>query len=267
MDRYTSIDFQGHRGARGLMPENSIPAFQKAVELGVSTLEMDVVITGDGQVLVSHEPYMNGLFCLDPEGKVIPDARQMEYNIYQMSIEEVRRYDCGSKPHPDFPDQINMKVVKPLLSEVFNVIEPITNEIRYNIEIKSEPRWDGEYHPEPAEFSKLVYDVIDGRIDWSRVTIQSFDFRILRYFHVAYPNVPLAVLVENDQSIEENLKSLGFYPAIYSCDYVLLARSDVDSLHELGIRVIPWTVNDKEEMDKLINWGVDGIITDYPNKM
>ncbi|MEO9474248.1 MAG: glycerophosphodiester phosphodiesterase family protein [Cyclobacteriaceae bacterium] len=265
------IDIQGHRGARGLLPENTIPAFLEAIDLGVTTIEMDLVVTKDLQLLVSHEPYMAAEYCLDPRGNEIADSLQSKYNIYQMSIDEVRSFDCGMKPHPRFPNQMKMAAEKPLLEDVIAVVESFIEEkglplVNYNIEIKSTPEDDAVFHPKPAAFSDLVFEALNENIDWERITIQSFDFRILQYFHQVYPKVRLAALVENELSIEENLFNLGFTPEIYSCEYVLLSREKVSQLHELGIQVIPWTVNEISEMEELIAWGVDGLITDYPNR-
>ncbi|MEP0366836.1 MAG: glycerophosphodiester phosphodiesterase family protein [Cyclobacteriaceae bacterium] len=265
------FDLQGHRGARGLMPENTIPAFITAMDLGVNTLEMDLAVTKDKELLVSHEPYMAAEYCLDPQGNEIADSVQKEYNVFQMGIAEIEAFDCGMKPHPRFPKQKKMEATKPLLSDLITAVEDhIKTEdfapVNYNIEIKSTPEGDGIFHPKHTEFSDLVFEALNERISWERITIQSFDFRVLQYFHQAYPKVRLAALVENELSIEENLSNLGFTPEIYSCEYVLLSRQKVSQLHELGIKVIPWTVNEISEMKRLIAWGVDGLITDYPNR-
>ncbi len=265
------FDIQGHRGCRGLMPENTIPAFLKAVDLGVTTLELDVVITKDNQVLVSHEPFMNAAFCLDSLSEPITLDDEKNFNIYEMDLEEVKKYDCGSKPHERFPQQEKMHATKPLLSEVFDAVEKYIAQnklaqVNYNIEIKSEEAWDDLYHPSPQVFSEIVFRLINQKMDWERITIQSFDFRILRYFHNAYPKVRLAILVENNDGVDQNLKNLGFNPPIYSCDFELLSQADVKQLHDLGIKVIPWTVNETVDMRRLIDWDVDGLITDYPDR-
>lgn len=265
------MDIQGHRGARGLMPENTIPAFIKALELGVTTLELDLAVTKDKQLLVSHEPYMSASICLDTLGNEISEQQQSRYNIYQMSLEEVRQFDCGSKKHDRFPDQEKFRVTKPLLSDVVDRVNahPSMKEregIKYNIEIKSHPDGDGLYHPEPSEFSDLLYNFIQDNLNPEDVTVQSFDFRVLQYFHEKYPTVTLAVLIENERSIEENLDELGFVPQIYSCYHKLLDEERIEQLHTKGMKVIPWTINEVGDMKQLISWGVDGIITDYPDR-
>jgi len=267
-----TFDWQGHRGARGLMPENSIPGFIHAVDLGVNTLEMDLAITADGKIVVSHEPYFSSDICQDPDGNAISEKAALEHNIYEMNYREVKQYDCGSKPHPRFPEQKKISTIKPLLSEVIDTVETYTKNngispLNYNIEIKSSAATDNLYHPVPSEFADRVYALIDEKLSWDRVTIQSFDFRVLQYIHKQYRAVPLVLLIENQLPWRSNIDSLEFVPAVYSCDYKLLSADVVSELQNEGMKVIPWTVNDRADMDRLIEWGADGIITDYPNRI
>lgn len=264
------FDVQGHRGCRGIMPENTIPAFIAALDSGVTTIELDLAVTVDKQIIVSHEPWMSAAFCLDPSGKEIKSRDEQTYNIYQMTYDQIKQWDCGSKKNEKFPAQKKFKVNKPLLSEVIveveNHIKSFSRyEVDYNIEIKSMPEGDNKFHPSPEEFSEIVYKLIDEYLPWERVVIQSFDFRVLKYWHEKYPQVRLAALVESLKTIDQNVKSLGFRPSIYSPAYQLLSKSEVKYIHQLGMRCIPWTVNDKKEMQELKAWGVDGFITDYPN--
>jgi len=277
------FDVQGHRGARGLMPENTVPAFLFALDSGVTTIEMDLAITKDKQVIVSHEPWMNAAFCLDPSGNEIKTKEEKKFNIYQMNYEEVKTWDCGSKGNAKFEAQRKIKTSKPLLSEVIvaaeNHIKSFTRyEVDYNIEIKSAKDGDGIFHPQPEEFSDLVYNLIDQYLPWDRIVIQSFDMRVLRYWHEKYPNVRLALLIDNLKDSRDNLHELGFFPDIYSPDFHLLDKNEINHLHALNpsrilkakkighMRIIPWTVNDESEMKELKAMGVDGIITDYPDR-
>lgn len=266
------FDLQGHRGARGLMPENTIPAFLEALNTGVTTLELDVVITGDGQVLVSHEPYMSHEMCLKPDGQTISAEEDQKYNIYRMTYAETQQFDCGLKPHPRFPEQKKIKITKPLLKHVIAAAEDHIKsytlyEVDYNIEIKSVKGEEGKFQPSVEEFSEKVFEVINQYLPWERVVIQSFDFRVLQYWHKKYPQVRLAALVENKKSVEANLKELGFSPSVYSPDFMLIkSQAAITALKKKKIRVIPWTVNEPEDMKRLKAWGVDGIITDYPNR-
>lgn len=266
------FDLQGHRGARGLMPENTIPSFLEALNNGVTALELDVVITKDGEVLVSHEPYMSHEICLNPDGETITSAEALKYNIYKMTYAETQQFDCGLKPHPEFPQQKNIKVTKPLLRDVIIAVENHIKsytlyEVDYNIEIKSVRGEEGRYQPSVEEFSAKVFEVINLYLPLERVVVKSFDFRVLQYWHKKYSTVRLAALVENRKSAETNLKELGFTPSVYSPDFTLLTSQQIiTSLKKKKIRVIPWTVNEPADMKRLKAWGVDGIITDYPNR-
>ncbi|MEQ8546767.1 MAG: glycerophosphodiester phosphodiesterase family protein [Cyclobacteriaceae bacterium] len=267
------FDLQGHRGARGLMPENSIPGFFKAIELGVTTLELDLCVTKDNKLVLSHEPIMSSMICTNPQGKAYDDSVAHNYNIYQLTYEEVKSFDCGSLPHPWFPEQMKMATYKPLLTDVFDTVnfylannKSLQKAINYNIEIKTQATTDGVYHPTPKEFSDLVFNTINDNLDWKYITIQSFDFRVLQYWNQTYPEVKLTLLIENKLSPKENLDSLGFIPEVYSCEHILLSRTTIDQLHKKGMHVIPWTVNDAARMDTLQSWNVDGLITDYPNR-
>lgn len=266
-----SLDIQGHRGCRGLLPENSVEGFIKAIQLGVTTLEMDVVISKDDRVVVSHETYMSAKICLDSLGNEIASENAWQHNIYRMTYEQIRSYDCGSKVHPSFPEQQKIKTNKPLLSEVIDTVEQyiLTNkldEINYNIEIKSNPDKDGIYHPEPEKFAQLVLALITDKDIKPRTNIQSFDVRSLQEARKQAPEITLALLVGNELSAAENIKILGFKPAIYSPDYQLVDDGLVQYLKQEQIKLIPWTINEKEDMKRIIDLGVDGIITDYPDR-
>lgn len=265
------FDIQGHRGARGLMPENTIPAFIVALDSGVTTIEMDLAVTKDKQLVVSHEPWMSATICSDPTGAAIQPKDQTKYNLYQMTYDQIKQWDCGSKGNEQFPQQMKMVAAKPLLTDVIVAVENhIKNysryEVDYNIEIKSLPEGDNKFHPKPEEFSDLVFNLLDQYLPLDRVVIQSFDFRVLRYWHEKYPQVRVAALVENRKSVEENLNELGFIPSIYSPDYKLLTKEDIKYLHDKKVRVIPWTVNEPTDMLALKGMNVDGFITDYPDR-
>jgi len=265
------FDVQGHRGTRGLMPENSIPAFLLAVDLGVTTIELDVVVTKDKKLVVSHEPWMSASICLDPTGQPFGEKEQKKFNIYQLSYDEVKQFDCGSKGNDAFLQQEKIQVFKPLLSDVIVAVEThiksyATYEVDYNIEIKSTPAGDKKFHPAVEEYSDLVYDLVDQYIPLERLVIQSFDFRVLKYWHQKYPQIRLAALVENTKSIDANLAALAFKPSIYSPYFKLLSKDKVTYLRQQKIRVIPWTVNEVSDMLSLKGMGVDGFITDYPDR-
>ncbi|MBX2843335.1 MAG: glycerophosphodiester phosphodiesterase [Flammeovirgaceae bacterium] len=263
------FDLQGHRGARGLMPENTIPAFIKALEIGVNTLEMDVVISKDNQVVVSHEPWFNHSICTDSLNNQISEKAEKKHKIYEIDYAQIQLFDCGSTLNLKFPDQQSQKASKPLLEDVIISVEKYIKEndlppVNYNIEIKSSPKGDGNFHPEIPEFSQLLHNVVKKHLPAERVIIQCFDFRVLKYWHREYPEYKLAALVSK-VSIEKQLKELGFTPTIYSPSYKYMDEDKIKKLHKIGMIVIPWTVNEKSKMIQLLDWGVDGIITDYPN--
>ena len=268
------FDLQGHRGARGLKPENTIPAFITALTYGVTTIELDVVVSKDKKVVVSHDPFMSSVFCLQPDGNSIEKSNEKSFNIYQLDYEDIKQFDCGSKGNVRFPEQEKIAVSKPLLQDVIVAIEDHIKsysqyEVDYNIEIKSKSETDNIFHPSLEEFSALVYNLVDQYLPWERVVIQSFDFRVLNYWHQNYPQVRLAALVEklpNAKVAREKLNTLGFVPTVYSPEIILLDKETVTFMHQKKIRVIPWTVNGVEDMRRLKEWGVDGIITDYPNR-
>ncbi|WP_136667919.1 glycerophosphodiester phosphodiesterase [Flavobacterium sp. H122] len=267
-----NFDIQGHRGCRGLLPENTIEAMKKAIDLGVTTLEMDVVISKDKQVLLSHEPFLSHEICLDKNNNEITSSNEHSYNLYQMNYNDIKECDCGSKIHPRFSEQQKLRTYKPLLSEVIDFAENYIQKnypgrkLQYNIETKSDPKGDGVYHPLTEEFVELLVGVINSKNISERVYIQSFDVRTLQYLHQKHPEFKTVLLVENKMSIEKNLKLLGFKPNVYSPEFILLDAKKVKSLHKKGIKVIPWTVNKPEDMNKVINYGVDGLISDYPNR-
>lgn len=266
------FDIQGHRGCRGLLPENSIVAMKKAVDLGVTTLELDVVISADHQVLLSHEPFLSHEICLDSNGNEISENNEKSYNLYKMNYDEIRKCDCGSKIHPRFLSQEKVKTYKPLLSEMIDSVENYIQKkypkkiISYNIETKSASEGDLIFHPEPKEFVDLVLKVIEDKKISDQVYIQSFDVRTLQYLHKTKATLKTVLLIENLLSVKENLKILGFNPTVYSPEFILLNKKNIKYLHSKNIKVIPWTVNEISDMKKLINLNVDGLISDFPNK-
>lgn len=265
------FDIQGHRGARGLMPENTIPAFLKALELGVNTLEMDVVVSRDNKLVVSHDPFFSSEISLDKNGLAIPPEKQMEYNLFKMNYSEIKLFDVGSLGNRRFPEQQKLKTYKPLLAEVFTETQ---NYIRknnlkqtvYNIEMKSTAEGDNIYNPPPAVFARLLYDEIIKSKLQKRVTIQSFDVRTLREFKKFPVKMPLILLVENKEGIEKNIKKLGFEPDVYSPNYLLVDEATVKYCHQRNIKIIPWTVNEIYDLERMKKFDLDGIISDYPNR-
>lgn len=269
---FSRPEVHGHRGCRGLFPENTLPAFLHAVRLGVAVLELDVVLSADGQVVVSHEPWMSATICLDPTGQPIPAATQQQHNLYQMPYAHIRRYDCGQLQHPAFPSQQNLPAHKPLLREVVAAVDQLAQELglalpRFSVEVKSEPAGDNLFHPAPATYASVVL----GELRWlsleSRTTLLCFDARILREVRRQLPMLPLCLLVEDNIPFLKHLQQLGFVPQVYGPRHDLVTSQLVAEAKNLSLQLVPWTVNDPADMLRLMGLGVAGITTDYPDRL
>jgi glycerophosphoryl diester phosphodiesterase len=293
------LDVQAHRGGMALLPENTIPAMLNAVKLGVKTLELDVVISADGKVVVSHDPYMSAAFMSKPDGTDVIKGEEKELSLFKMSYDSISRYSLGIKQHPMFPAQQKLKTHKPLLSDLIDSVENYVKEnklkpVFYNIETKCSPSGDGKYNPVPEVFVKTMMDVINQRGIKKRVIIQSFDVRTLKVLHQIEPAVKLSLLVQGKMNIteeqlkkyglttkeveeyfkqmnakkgglEEDLANLGFVPNIYSPYYSGVDSQMVSKVHEKKMLILPWTVDKEEDMVALGKMGVDGIITNSPD--
>ncbi|MFV0604931.1 MAG: glycerophosphodiester phosphodiesterase [Niabella sp.] len=268
---FPHFDKEGHRGARGLMPENTIPAMLKGIDLGVTTLEMDLQISKDKKVLVSHDPNFNANITTTPDGKYLSKDDAKKLLLYQLNYEDIKKYDVGLKPHPDFPRQEKTAVHKPLLADLLDATEKYAKQkgvdMLYNIEIKSNKKNDGVNHPPVEEFVNLAMAVINQKGIAGRTVIQSFDPRALVVMHSKYPKVATSLLIEgfDKRTLEEQIKEIDFTPTVYSPNYKLVTKELVTVCHQKKIKIVPWTVNDVDTMKILIALGVDGIITDYPD--
>jgi glycerophosphoryl diester phosphodiesterase len=266
-----NFDIEGHRGARGLVPENTIPSFLKALEYGVDTLELDVVISRDNQIVVSHEPWFASIISLDKNGQPIPEEKEKEHNIYKMSYSEIKLYDVGSLGNKNFPEQQKMKVYKPLLKDVFGEVQKYVRKnklkpVRYNIEIKSNPAGDNVYHPAASVFARMIYDEVLTHKMRKNVIIQSFDVRPLQELRKLPVKLPLALLVMNKDGIEKNLEKLGFRPDTYSPHFSLIDEATITYCRTRKIKIVPWTVNEIVDFERMKKFDLDGIITDYPDR-
>ena len=294
------LDVQGHRGGMGLMPENTIASMLNGVKLGVKTLELDVLITKDGKVVVSHDAYMASDFMLKPDGSVITKEEQMGLALYQMTYDSISHFDAGSKPHPHFPEQARFKTYKPLLNDLIDSVEAYVKKnnlkpVYYNIETKSSQTGDGKYNPAPEVFVKTMMEVLHRKNLGKRLTIQSFDIRTLQVLHKTDPKVRLsllafgkdmaaelkkqglsaedekkiqaAILAYGKGGVDEDLKKLGFTPQIYSPYYTSVDAALVKKVHAAKMQILPWTVDEVKDMKALGDLGVDGIITDYPDRL
>ena len=265
------LEIQGHRGARGLLPENTIPGFVLALREGADVLEMDLCISADGQVIVSHEPWMNHEMCRTPEGRDITAEEARSFNLRTMTAGQIADFDCGLRSHPRFPEQRHLPAHKPTLAEVVQVIETVPlldgAPVRYNLEIKHKPEYEPQFCPDAATFARLVIAEVQRLGIGERTCIQSFSSAALEAVHEQAPDWTTAWLVDSDGPVEAQFDKLSFRPDIYSPNWKRINADDVHALQSQGIRVIPWTVNEGADLFAVMQMGVDGIITDYPDRL
>jgi glycerophosphoryl diester phosphodiesterase len=265
------FDTEAHRGGRGLMPENTIPAMLNGLKLGVRTLELDTHITGDGKVVVSHDGVMTAAIMQKPDGTNLTKAEEKNYVLYKMKYDEIRQFIEGVKPYPAFPQQQKLKTHKPLLADMIDSVENYVKAhhlkpVYYNIETKSKPGDDGIENPAPADFVKTLMAVITQKHITDRVIIQSFDPRTLQVLHQQMPKVKTAYLISLGD-YDTAIKQLGFTPTIISPEQKIVTEDMVTAAHKNNVLVIPWTVNDETVMKTLADMKVDGLISDYPDKL
>jgi glycerophosphoryl diester phosphodiesterase len=265
----------GHRGTRGLMPENTIPAFEKGIEVGANTIEFDIHITKDHKVVIYHDASFTPSYTTMPDGSDISPAERNKYTFYQMNYADIRKFIIGEKAYPAFPEQQRLKTYAPLLSEMIDSVEAFTRKNHYTsviylLEIKSGPVTDGFEQPAPEEYMKIMMGVLKPFLKQlkGRLIIQSFDVRPLKIIHRDYPDIPIGFLTgDGKASFEDNMKALGFVPAFYNPSFYLVTPELLNKCHADGMKVLPWTVEKVTDMQRLKNMGVDGIITDYPDRI
>lgn len=268
---FPAFSAEAHRGGRGLMPENTIIAMLDAMKYqNVTTLEMDTHITKDGKVVVTHDDYLSPAFMLTPEGNEIPKTDEKKYPVFQMDYHTLKAFDIGTKVNAGFTEQKKIKTFIPLLAELIDnvqreVKQKNRKQVFYNIETKCSPQGDGITNPIPEVFVKLLMEVIEQKKVTAFVVIQSFDKRTIQLIHQKYPKVKTSFLVANRKTYEENIADLGFKPFILSPEWRMVDANLIEKAHADGMKVIPWTVNTAEDINRLKLLKVDGVITDYPN--
>lgn len=271
MANFPDFDLQGHRGARGILPENTIPSLLVALDFPITTLEFDVVVSADSLIVLSHEPWFHHEISSHPDGRPVLPEEALGLNMFQMTYEEISQFDVGIRGHARFPEQEPMAVTKPLMRDAILAVEAHTAAsgrapVFYNIETKSHPDGYNLYTPEPQVFAALLYRELEALGVLDRVFIQSFDVATLQAMREIDPTMPLVLLVENQRGLDWNLEQLGFIPEIYSPYFRQIDAELVSRVHGMGMRLVPWTINEKEDMLAIIELGVDGLITDYPNR-
>jgi glycerophosphoryl diester phosphodiesterase len=241
----------GHRGARARRPENTLPAFRYAIEQGVDVLELDVAVTKDNVLVVSHDPLINATICSGPKTGI---------PIHTLTLVELNQYDCGAKQNPAFQTQVPVPGTRiPKLDEVFDLARGTT--VQFNVETKifaDKP----ELTPDPETFTRMILDLVKKHGIEQRVILQSFDPRTLRVMKRIDPSIRRAALLETDREWPEVAKE--FEATIMSPAYKLVTKERVSWAHSAGLEVVPWTVNKPEDWARLADYGVDAIISDDP---
>ena len=288
-----AFDLQGHRGARGLRPENTLAGFAHAAAIGVSTLEMDLAVTRDGELVIAHDPFLNPDLVRGPDGRWLATKGPA---IHALTLADLKRYDIG-RINPDgkytslFPAQQPVDGQRfPTLAEVFALVLGSGKPLRLNIETKITPNSPGET-VDPATFARLAVDAVRAAAFAQRATIQSFDWRPLLHLKKLAPEIETACLTSETETLDTvQRKSAAPSPwhagldlAAHGGSLPRLVRAAgcgtwspswrnvtpalVAEAHALALKVVPWTVNDPADMARLIDLKVDGLITDYPDRL
>jgi glycerophosphoryl diester phosphodiesterase len=270
-----AVDIQGHRGARALFPENTLEGFLAAAKLGVTAFELDVSMTSDGVVVVAHDPVLNPDIARDASGAWLNESTPA---IWSLTFAQLQRYDVGrlrpgSRAAVLFPDQQPHDGVRiPALAAVLASLPT-----RFTIEVKTDPA-----HPDRTASAAALADatlaVIDQANAAGRIMLEAFDWRVQRHVRQRRPDIRLAWLTR-PETVRDSALWWGIpVPAasvlamvaaeggpVWAPDHTSLTRAEIDEAHGLGLAVLPWTVNQPEDMRRLIAWGVDGLISDRPD--
>ena len=272
-DLHAYTDLQAHRGGAGLMPENTLTSMKHALDLGMNTLEMDLQVSADGQVVVSHDNYFHPRYSMRPDSTLVQADDPKEY-LYTMPYDSIVRYDVGLRPVERWPEQKKVSEHKPLASDLIDFAERYAREKglsrpRYNIEIKSRTgQGEGTLWPDYKTFCDVCIPLLLSKGLGDRLVVQSFDVRALEYIHANYPEVELSYLTDKDETeIADILAKLSFRPRWWSPHYSVVTRHNVAYCHAMGIRVVPWTVDDPEEIDRMALCGADAVISNYPDRL
>jgi len=268
-----AVDVQAHRGGAGLMPENTVSAMKNAIDLEVNTLEFDLQLSSDGKVVVSHDNYFHPRYATRPDGTTVEKGDPKEY-LYTMPYDSIAKYDVGMKPNTVWPDQKKVPEVKPLASDLIDITEAYAKEkglapLGYNIEIKSWPGdGEGTLWPDYKTFCDTCIPVLLSKNLGDRLIVQSFDTRALEYMHEKWPDLILSYLTDDDEpDINAILSNLTFKPAWWSPHHSVVTAENVEYCHSQGIGVVPWTVDDPEEMARMVECGAEAIISNYPDRL
>ena len=284
-----AFDLQGHRGARGLAPENTLPAFERALALGVSTLELDVGLSADGVVVIAHDPYLNPLITRDAASQWLPGSRGpliRSLSFAQLQAYDVGRIQPGTPYASTFGNQQPLDGTRiPTLAALFERVKLLgATAVRFNIETKLNPEQPADT-ASPEQMTDALLKVVRDAGMLTRISIQSFDWRTLQIVQRLEPSIPtvyLSIQTANTNNITSGAWTAGFKiaehasvpamvkaagGAVWSPNGGAVTQALVQQAQALGLKVIPWTINQAADMERLIGWGVDGLITDYPDRL
>ena len=285
----SAFDLQAHRGGRGLMPENTLPAFEHALALGVDTLELDIAVTADGVVVISHDPYLSGLIVRDAAGRFLPAGKGpliKSLTLAQLQAYQLGRIQPGTPYASTFATQQSRDGIRiPTLAALFDRVKALgADDVRFNIETKLDPG-QPEQTVSPQEMTSALLQVVKDAGMASRVSIQSFDWRSLQQVQRSEPRIPtvyLTIQTANADNVRDGAWTAGFQLAehssvprlvkaaggtVWSPNGGALSEALVKEAQALGLKVVPWTINSRAELDRMLGWGVDGLITDYPDRL
>lgn len=267
------VDVQAHRGGAGLMPENTFSSMKNAMDMGVNTLELDLQMSADKQVVVSHDAYFHSRYAMRPDSSIVRKEDPKEY-LYTMPYSEIAKYDTGLRPSEVWPEKKNMPEHKPLASELLDYTEQYPLEhglsrMRYNIEVKSrEGKGEGKNWPEYHEFVDSCLSVLLSFDLGDRLVVQCFDTRALNYMHEKYPDVKLSYLIDKqDTDWDTFMGKLDFIPEWLSPNFATVDEALVAKCHSAGMKIVPWTVDDPEDIRRMIDLKCDAIISNYPDRL
>ncbi len=266
------IDLQAHRGGAGLMPENTFSSMKNAMKLHVNTLEFDLQLSGDKQVVVSHDNYFHSRYSMRPDSTLIQKEDPKEY-LYTMPYDSIAKYDVGLRFVDRWPQQKKVAEHKPLASALIDFTESYAQEkglsaFRYNIEIKSRTgKGEGKLWPDYKEFCDVCIPLLLSKNLGDRLVVQSFDVRALEYIHQKWPEVKLSYLTEEEDDIVKILSQISFKPEWWSPNFEVITHTNVAYCQAQGIKVVPWTVDDPADIQRMVDCKVDAIISNYPDRL